>query len=236
MAEPTLELSGLEVRYGAVAAVRDIGIRVEKGAIVGLIGPNGAGKSTTLHAITGLVAAHAGDVRLHGRSILGRSPEAIAHAGVALVPEGRRIFADFSVDENLRLGLAARRERNARGALAEVYELFPVLREARRRSAGALSGGQQQQLAIGRALVARPEVLLLDEPSLGLAPTMVDNLFEALVRIRERDVTILLVEQRAQRTVALADRTHVLTNGELRMTLAPADADDTDKIVAAYLA
>jgi branched-chain amino acid transport system ATP-binding protein len=236
MAEPALELIGLEVRYGAVAAVRDVGIRVEKGAIVGLIGPNGAGKSTTLHAITGLVAAHAGDVLLHGRSILGRSPESIAHDGVALVPEGRRIFADFSVDENLRLGLAARRERNARGALAEVYELFPVLREARRRSAGALSGGQQQQLAIGRALVARPEVLLLDEPSLGLAPTMVDNVFEALARIRERGVTILLVEQRAQRTVALADRTHVLTNGELRMTLAPADADDTDKIIAAYLA
>jgi branched-chain amino acid transport system ATP-binding protein len=236
MAEPALELRGLEVRYGAVAAVRDVGIRVEKGAIVGLIGPNGAGKSTTLHAITGLVAAHAGDVRLHGRSILGRSPEAIAHAGVALVPEGRRIFADFSVEENLRLGLAARRERNSRGALAEVFELFPVLREARRRSAGALSGGQQQQLAIGRALVARPEVLLLDEPSLGLAPTMVDNVFDALARIRERGATILLVEQRAQRTVALADRTHVLTNGEVRMTLAPADADDTDKLVAAYLA
>ena len=236
MAEPALELSGLEVRYGAVAAVRDVGIRVEKAAIVGLIGPNGAGKSTTLHAITGLVPAHRGDVRLHGRSILGRSPESIAHDGVALVPEGRRIFADFTVDENLRLGLAARRERNARGALAEVYELFPVLREARRRSAGALSGGQQQQLAIGRALVARPEVLLLDEPSLGLAPTMVDNVFDALARIRERGVTILLVEQRAQRTVALADRTHVLSNGELRMTLAPADADDTDKIVAAYLA
>jgi branched-chain amino acid transport system ATP-binding protein len=236
MADPALELAALEVRYGAVAAVRDVSLSVEKGEIVGLIGPNGAGKSTTLHAITGLLPAHGGDVRLDGRSILGRSPEAIAHEGVALVPEGRRIFADFSVDENLRLGLAARRGVNGRQALAEVYELFPVLRTYRRRSAGALSGGQQQQLAIGRALVARPEVLLLDEPSLGLAPTMVDNVFEALVKIRERDVTILLVEQRAQRTVALADRTHVLANGELRMTLGPADADDTDKIIAAYLA
>ena len=148
MPEPALELVGLEVRYGAVAAVRDVSLRVEKGEIVGLIGPNGAGKSTTLHAITGLVAAHAGDVRLGGRSILGRPPEAIAHQGVALVPEGRRIFADFSVEENLRLGLAARRGRNGRGALEEVYELFPVLREFRRRSGGALSGGQQQQLAI----------------------------------------------------------------------------------------
>jgi branched-chain amino acid transport system ATP-binding protein len=235
MADPALELAALEVRYGAVAAVRDVSFSVEKGEIVGLIGPNGAGKSTTLHAITGLVPAHAGDVRLGGRSILGRPPEAIAHDGVALVPEGRRIFADFSVEENLRLGLAARRRANGRGALTEVYELFPILRESRRRSAGLLSGGQQQQLAIGRALVARPEVLLLDEPSLGLAPTMVDNVFEALVRIREQGVTILLVEQRAQRTVALADRTHVLANGELRMTLGPADADDTDKIVGAYL-
>jgi branched-chain amino acid transport system ATP-binding protein len=235
MADPALELAALEVRYGAVAAVRDVSLSVEKGEIVGLIGPNGAGKSTTLHAITGLVPAHAGDVRLGGRSILGRPPEAIAHDGVALVPEGRRIFADFSVEENLRLGLAARRRANGRGALTEVYELFPILRESRRRSAGLLSGGQQQQLAIGRALVARPEVLLLDEPSLGLAPTMVDNVFEALVRIREQGVTILLVEQRAQRTVALADRTHVLANGELRMTLGPADADDTDKIVGAYL-
>jgi branched-chain amino acid transport system ATP-binding protein len=236
MPDPALELAALEVRYGAVAAVRDVSLSVEKGEIVGLIGPNGAGKSTTLHAITGLVPAHAGDVRLGGRSILGRPPEAIAHEGVALVPEGRRIFADFSVEENLRLGLAARRGANGREALSEVYELFPILRESRRRSAGALSGGQQQQLAIGRALVARPEVLLLDEPSLGLAPTIVDNVFDALASIRERGVTILLVEQRAQRTVALADRTHVLANGELRMTLGPADAEDTDKIVAAYLA
>jgi len=236
MGEPALEVDRLEVRYGAVAAVRDVSLRVESGEIVGLIGPNGAGKSTTLHAITGLVTAYGGDVRLAGRSILGRSPEAIAHQGVALVPEGRRIFADFTVDENLRLGLAARRVRDGRGSLAEAYELFPVLRNYRRRSAGALSGGQQQQLAIARALVARPEVLLLDEPSLGLAPTMVDNLFDALRQISERGVTILLVEQRAQRTVALADRTHVLANGELRMTLGPGDADDTDKLVAAYLA
>jgi branched-chain amino acid transport system ATP-binding protein len=235
MPDPALELAALEVRYGAVAAVRDVSLSVEKGEIVGLIGPNGAGKSTTLHAITGLVPVHAGDVRLAGRSILGRPPEAIAHDGVALVPEGRRIFADFSVEENLRLGLAARRRPNGRAALREVYELFPILGESRRRSGGALSGGQQQQLAIGRALVAQPEVLLLDEPSLGLAPTMVENVFEALARIRERGVTILLVEQRAQRTVALADRTHVLANGELRLTLSPADADDTDKIVAAYL-
>jgi branched-chain amino acid transport system ATP-binding protein len=230
-----LEVSGLEVRYGPVSAVRDLTLRVGKGEIVGLIGPNGAGKSTTLHAITGLVRAHSGDVRLDGQSIRGRPPERVAHAGVALVPEGRRIFADFTVEENLRLGLAARRRRNGR-ALAEAYELFPILREYRRRQAGILSGGQQQQLAIGRALVAGPSVLLLDEPSLGLAPTLVDQVFETLAKIRDRGIAILLVEQRAQRTVALANRTHVLTNGELRMTLGPDDADDTDKMVAAYLA
>jgi branched-chain amino acid transport system ATP-binding protein len=230
-----LEVRGLEVRYGPVSAVRDLTVRVGKGEIVGLIGPNGAGKSTTLHAITGLVPAFDGDVRLDGESIRGRAPEKIAAAGVALVPEGRRIFADFTVEENLRLGLAARRRRNG-GALAEAYELFPILREFRRRQAGVLSGGQQQQLAIGRALVASPSVLLLDEPSLGLAPTLVDEVFETMARIRERGLAILLVEQRAQRTVALANRTHVLTNGELRMTLGPQDADDTEKMVAAYLA
>jgi branched-chain amino acid transport system ATP-binding protein len=236
MADPVLELEGLEVRYGSVAAVRGVGLRLEPGEIVGLIGPNGAGKSTTLHAIMGVVPAYAGEVRLRGRSLRRRAPEAIAREGMALVPEGRRIFADFSVEENLRLGLAGRSKRNGGDPLERAYELFPVLREYRRRHAGVLSGGQQQQLAIGRALVADPEVLLLDEPSLGLAPLAVDSVFEALRGIRERGVAILLVEQRALHTVALADRTHVLVGGELRLTLSPADAHDTDKIVSAYLA
>ena len=231
-----LELDGLDVRYGRVAAVRGLTLEVAAGEIVGLIGPNGAGKSTTLHAITGLVPPAAGDVRLAGRSLRGRRPEAIARAGIALVPEGRRIFGEFSVEENLRLGLAARRGNGAASALDGVYELFPVLAEMRRRHAGALSGGQQQQLAIGRALVAGPDVLLLDEPSLGLAPAIVELVFDALAAIRERGVTVLLVEQRAQRTVAFADRTYVLGNGELRMTLTPADADDTDRMIQAYLA
>jgi branched-chain amino acid transport system ATP-binding protein len=236
MAEPALAVEGLEVRYGAVTAVRDISFAVDKGEIVGLIGPNGAGKSTTLNAIMGLVAAQGGSVRLAGTSVLGRAPESIAKAGVSLVPEGRRIYADFTVEENLRLGLAARRGRQGRLALAGAYELFPVLREFRRRQAGVLSGGQQQQLAIARALVAQPDVLLLDEPSLGLAPSLVDDVFAALADIRDGGFAVLLVEQRAQRTVALADRTHVLANGELRLTLGPTDADDTDRLVSAYLA
>jgi branched-chain amino acid transport system ATP-binding protein len=183
----------------------------------------------------GVVPAAAGDVRLDGASIRGRTPESIARAGISLVPEGRRIFGELSVEDNLRLGLSARRKNGALDPLADAYALFPMLAEFRRRQAGALSGGQQQQLAIGRALVAAPAVLLLDEPSLGLAPTIVDAVFAALTAIRERGVTILLVEQRAQRTVALADRTYVLANGELRMTLTPADADDTDKLIQAYL-
>jgi branched-chain amino acid transport system ATP-binding protein len=233
---PTLSVRGLEVAYGGVRAVRGLSLELEAGEIVGLIGPNGAGKSTTLHALVGLVPARAGDVDLDGVPLRGQSPERIARAGVALVPEGRRLFAELTVEENLRLGLAARRRGAGTGdGLEDVYELFPVLEEYRRRQAGVLSGGQQQQLAIARALVARPAVLLLDEPSLGLAPTVVDLVFATLETIRDRGLAVLLVEQRAQRTVALADRTHVLANGELRLTLTRDDAADTDKMVAAYL-
>jgi branched-chain amino acid transport system ATP-binding protein len=232
----TLELRDLEVAYGGVPAVHGLSLTVAPGEIVGLIGPNGAGKSTTLHAIMGLVPAQGGDVLLDGTSIRGRPPEAVARSGVALVPEGRRLFAELTVEENLRLGLAGRPSREgAEEDLAAVVELFPIVDEFKHRHAGALSGGQQQQLAIARALVARPSVLLLDEPSLGLAPTVVDLVFATLRAIRERGLGILLVEQRAQRTVALADRTHVLANGELRLTLTPDDAADTDRMVAAYL-
>jgi branched-chain amino acid transport system ATP-binding protein len=230
-----LELERLEVRYGNVPAVRGLSLSVAEGEIVGLIGPNGAGKSTTLHAITGLVPVHRGDVRFAGRSLRGRKPETVARSGVTLVPEGRRIFADFTVEENLRLGLVARGGRDGRRKdLERVYELFPVVREFAGRPAGALSGGQQQQLAIARALVAAPRLLLLDEPSLGLAPQLVDAVFDTLAEIRERGVTILLVEQRAQRTAAFADRTYVLSTGELRMTLTPAEAGDTERLVGAY--
>jgi branched-chain amino acid transport system ATP-binding protein len=231
-----LELDGLELRYGAVPAVRGLSLALEGGEVVGLIGPNGAGKSTTLHGIMGLLAPAAGEIRFRGEPLRGRRPEQVARAGIALVPEGRRIYGAFTVEENLRLGLAARRGGDGGSALDAVYELFPVLADFRGRHAGALSGGQQQQLAIGRALVAEPDVLLLDEPSLGLAPAIVDVVFGALAAIRERGVTVLLVEQRAQRTVAFADRTYVLGNGELRLTLTPADAGDTDTLIAAYLA
>jgi branched-chain amino acid transport system ATP-binding protein len=233
---PALELDALEVRYGAVHAVRGLSLTVNGGEIVGLIGPNGAGKSSTLHAIMGMAPATAGDVRLQGRSLLRRRPEDVARAGVALVPEERRIFAELTVEENLGLGTAGRRDGNVKAALDRVYELFPAVYEFRKRHAGALSGGQQQQLAIARALVAEPDVLLLDEPSLGLAPRIVDVVFDALQQIRDRGIAILLVEQRAQRTVALADRSHVLANGRMTLTLGPESAGDSDTLVAAYFA
>jgi branched-chain amino acid transport system ATP-binding protein len=232
----TLAIRDLEVAYGGVTAVRGVSLDVQAGEIVGLIGPNGAGKSTTLHAVMGLVSARAGEIRVGDESLRGRTPEAIARRGVALVPEGRRLFAELTVDENLRLGLAARTDSaGVDEDLAEIYELFPVCDEFRDRHSGALSGGQQQQLAIARAMIARPSFLLLDEPSLGLAPTIVDRVFASLRTIAERGIGVLLVEQRAQRTVALAARTHVLANGELRLTLTPDDAADTERMVAAYL-
>ena len=235
MSDPMLRLSDVEVAYGGVAAVRGVSLTVEAGEIVGLIGPNGAGKSTTLHAIMGLVPVRAGEIALEGRPLRRRAPESIARAGIALVPEGRRLFGELTVEENLRLGLAARRDGPGDDPLGDVLELFPVLEEFRTRPAGVLSGGQQQQLAIARALAARPSVLLLDEPSLGLAPSIVDLVFSTLATIRDRGLAILLVEQRAQRTVALADRSHVLANGEVRLTLDASDAVDTERLVAAYL-
>jgi len=236
VSDRALVVSELVVRYGPVTAVRGVSLEVGPGEIVGLIGPNGAGKSSTLHAIMGLVRPASGTVSLGERRLDGRSPEAVARSGIALVPEGRRIFGELTVDENLRLGLAGRRRQDgADEDLAHVLELFPIVAESRRRQAGALSGGQQQQLAIARALVADPDVLLLDEPSLGLSPTVTDAVFDALAAIRERGLGVLLVEQRAQRTVALANRTHVLANGELRLELTPEDAADTDRMIHAYL-
>ena len=234
----SLTLESLEVRYGAVSAVRGLSLEVHAGEIVGLIGPNGAGKSSTLHAIMGAAPVVAGDVRLDDRSLVGLRPEAVAGSGVALVPEGRRIFAELTVAENLSLGLAGRRSRaGAAAAIERVGELFPIVHDFRARQAGALSGGQQQQLAIARALVAEPDVLLLDEPSLGLAPRIVDSVFETLDALRTAGgVAVLLVEQRAQRTIELADRSYVIANGEHRLTLGPDDAADTARLVQAYLA
>ena len=240
ISEPVvLELRSVEVRYGDVPAVRGLDLRLARGEIVGLIGPNGAGKSTTLLSIMRVVPVYSGEILLNGRPLRG-GPEDVARSGVALVPEGRHIFGALTVDENLRLGLSGRRSRAGIDEDLEwVKSLFPVVADFGHRKAGLLSGGQQQQLAIARALVARPDVLLLDEPSLGLAPSVVETLFEALGRVRDHGVTILLVEQRGLLAVAFADRTHVLSNAELRLTLGAHDAASADelaeKLTAAYL-
>jgi branched-chain amino acid transport system ATP-binding protein len=206
-----LAVESLSVRYGGVPAVRDVSLRVDAGEIVSVVGPNGAGKTSTLNAIFGLVRASGGTVAFEGESLLGLPPEQIVRRGLALVPEGRHIFSGLTVGENLRLGAIARKEWE--GDLAAVYERFEVLERLHDAPAGNLSGGEQQQLAIARALLSRPRLLLLDEPSLGLAPLVVDRVFEVLAELREQGVTVLLVEQNASRAVALADRSYVLRTG-----------------------
>jgi branched-chain amino acid transport system ATP-binding protein len=234
-ATPILQIEDLEVRYAGGPALRGLSLEVGSGEIVGLVGPNGAGKSTTMLTIMGVTTVARGEVRVAGQSVLGRRTDAIARAGVALVPEGRHVFAELTVAENLRLGaMAAAKDADHLDIDLEVGDLFPILTEFRDRPAGALSGGQQQQLAIARALLSRPRILLLDEPSLGLAPSVVEDLWGSLRLIRERGVTIFLVEQRAKITIELADRTHIVANGELRGTLTPQDANDLDRITDAY--
>lgn len=207
-------ISDLTVRYGRTAALRNVDLTVDEGEIVGLLGPNGAGKSTTLNAITGVVAPAGGTIDLAGSSLLHRAPEAIVGFGVALVPEGRRIFGSLSVVENLELGATVRSPGGEVDAdIEREMERFPVLRRYRDSQAGKLSGGEQQMLAISRALMSRPRLLLLDEPSLGLAPQAVSTVFDAIAALRDEGTTVLLVEQNAKRTVRLADRTYVLSNG-----------------------
>ncbi len=231
---PTLRVTDLEVRYGSVPAVRGLDLDVHPGEVVGLIGPNGAGKTTTLFAIMGIIDPSAGEIAFEGTVINRLPPERISRLGVAMVPEGRRIFAEFTVEENVRLGLMGANPQDAGEDLDWVYSLFPIVKEFRKRTAGQLSGGQQQQLAIARALVSRPSLLLLDEPTLGLAPVIVDTLFEALGEVRERGVSMLLVEQRAQLTIEFADRTVVIRDGEMVTTLQPDDAADSDLLTSAY--
>jgi branched-chain amino acid transport system ATP-binding protein len=214
-----LEISDLHVRYGVVSALHGISLEVSEGEIVGLIGANGAGKTTTLASIFGLVAPGSGTVTFEGRSLLGMPPERIVRQRLALVPEGRQIFQTLTVAENLQLGLTPREDDvDVAREMEGVFELFPVLREYLQQTAGRLSGGEQQQLAIARALLSRPKLLLLDEPSLGLAPLVIDVVFETLAALRDAGVTVLLVEQNAARTMALADRTYVLRNGAVSVS------------------
>ncbi len=233
MTDPLLTVDGLVVRYGLVEAVHGISFEVRAGEVVALIGANGAGKSSTLAAISRLVRPAAGRVLLDGRDLGGRATHEIVRAGVVQVPEGREIVARMSVEENLLMGRAAGGARA--GTLDEMYERFPILRERRALPAGNLSGGEQQMLAIARALIARPRILLLDEPSLGLAPKMVASVFEVLASLKANGTTMLLVEQNALRALRLADRAYVMDLGRITLSGTGAELLGNDAVARTYL-
>ncbi|MEC8981954.1 MAG: ABC transporter ATP-binding protein [Actinomycetota bacterium] len=208
-------MSGLTTAYGEISALREANLRVGSGEVVGLIGPNGAGKSTMLNTVAGLLAPRVGRVEFEGRDVTGRPPEELLKAGLALVPERRRIFVDLSVEENLRIGGVTVPAAERSDLLDEMAELFPVLRDKWTTSAGYLSGGEAQQLAIGRALMSRPQLLMMDEPSLGLAPILTDTVFELIEALRTQGRTLLVVEQNATRMLEVADRAYVLRSGQM---------------------
>ena len=232
-----LELARVDLGYGDLRAVQDLSLVVRPGEIVTLLGANGAGKSTTLAAIMGIVRPAGGNVHFDGVDITGRDPEEIVRLGMTLTPEGRRLFAGLTVAENLALGAATRRDRAELTRDREaILELFPIVRERLGQTAGTLSGGEQQQLAIARSLMAGPRLLLLDEPSLGLAPRFVDLVFELIARLRrERGLTILLVEQNVDRALRVSDRGYVLNTGRLELEGASAELLASSEIERAYL-
>jgi branched-chain amino acid transport system ATP-binding protein len=230
-----LEVSSLEVRYGGIQAVKGVDIEVDRAELVCLIGANGAGKSSTLRAVSGLVAAASGSVRYDGKDI-GRSRAfERARAGLALVPEGRGVFAQLTVDENLSMGAYSRSSAESAPVRDRVFGLFPRLKERRAQIAGTLSGGEQQMLAIGRALMSGPRLLLLDEPSMGLAPLAVRRIFEVIRQINAEGVAVLLVEQNARAALALASRAYVMESGRIVLSGAAAALLDDPKVKAAYL-
>jgi branched-chain amino acid transport system ATP-binding protein len=230
-----LELDKVTLAYGKTSVVFDLSIEVGDGEAVGLVGPNGAGKTTTLSAIVGLVRPARGTIRFEDREINGVATERLVRDGIALVPEGRQIFATLTVEENLRLPTAGMDRGDAAAAIEREIKRFPFLRERLGSPAGGLSGGQQQQLAIARALLCRPKLLLLDEPSLGLAPKLVDVVFETLEGLRAEGVTILLVEQNAIRAAQFCDRTYVLSAGKLVLSGTREELQDTELLTASYL-
>ena len=231
-----LVLEDVHVRYGAIAALRGISISVEQGEMVALIGVNGAGKSTTLMTIAGVLKPTQGTITFAGQSIVGRSPEDIVRKGLALVPEGRRVFPGLTVEENLRLGAAIRPDRAAvQRDIDEMCTRFPVLGERLNQAAGTLSGGEQQQLAIARGLMSRPSLLMLDEPSLGLAPMLVAEIFELVAQLRETGVTILLVEQNVERALEIADRAYLLNTGQIEFEGPAEELRKRVDVVSAYL-
>ena len=210
-----LDVDDLRANYSGIQALRGVSLHVRKGEMVALIGPNGAGKSTLLNCISGQVRAASGSIKLEGDAVIGMDPWNVSRRGLLQVPEGRQVFAELSVLENLQLGATALRGRPSTYPLERVYELFPILAERREQRAGSLSGGQQQMLAIGRALMGSPQLLLLDEPSLGLAPLIVSQVFSTLVRLNGEGLTILLIEQNAKQALEVTSRAYVLEQGRI---------------------
>ena len=210
-----LEVKDIQVYYGAIHAIKGVSFEVNEGEIVTLIGANGAGKTTTLDTIAGLLRSRGGDIVFQGESIAHKAPHLIVKDGLALVPEGRRVFAQMTVEENLEMGAFTRANSTVEPGLEKVYELFPRLKERRRQVAGTLSGGEQQMLAMGRALMSKPKLLMLDEPSMGLAPILVEQIFEIILKLNQTGTTILLVEQNAQMALSIANRAYVLETGHV---------------------
>ena len=230
-----LEVTDLHVYYGEIHALKGISFRVEQGEIVTLLGNNGAGKTTTLRTLSGLLTPRQGDVRFEGNSLVGVAPHDVVLKGITHVPEGRRIFNRLSVVENLEMGAYTRGDSAVGQDMEQVFSIFPRLKERRSQVAGTLSGGEQQMLAIGRALMARPRLLLLDEPSMGLAPVLVEQIFETVLAINRQGVTVLLVEQNAAMALSIAGRGYVLETGRLPLEGGARELADNPEVRRAYL-
>lgn len=229
-----LEIRNLCVNYDHVVALEDVTLFVAKGSVVSIIGSNGAGKSTLLNTISGVVKRRSGEILLHNKP-LPTSPHEVVKAGIVQVPEGRRVFVNLTVAENLLMGAWRIRASTAKKKMLEMYELFPVLGERRSQLAGTLSGGEQQMLAIARGLMAEPQILLLDEPSLGLAPRLVDQVFGIITDIARSGITVLLVEQNARKAMMISDYTYVLENGRIRKHAKSSDLFNDEEVKRAYL-
>lgn len=231
-----LEVKDLEVYYGMIQAIKGISFEVNKGEVIALIGANGAGKTTTLHTITGLLSPKKGSVMFEGKDITKIPAHKIVSMGMAHVPEGRRVFADLSVYENLKLGAYTRKDKeNLNKDLESIYERFPRLAERKNQSAGTLSGGEQQMLAMGRALMSKPSIILMDEPSMGLSPILVNEIFDIIESISKSGTTVLLVEQNAKKTLSIADRAYVLETGKIVTSGKASELLEDDSIKKAYL-
>ena len=230
-----LEVKNINVYYGAIHAIKDVSFSVGEGEVVTLIGANGAGKTTTLNTVSGLLRSKTGSVSFEGHSISHTPPDVIVRHGIAHVPEGRRIFQEMSVQENLEMGAFTRSNAEIAPGLEKVYALFPRLAERRRQVAGTLSGGEQQMLAMGRGLMSSPKLIMLDEPSMGLAPILVEQVFEIIRQLHKSGTTILLVEQNAQMALAVADRAYVLETGRVTLSGTGHELAESEQVQKAYL-